>query len=103
MNLNICLDLGNAVKLDEEEKTIKTVGLTSINDFKKNNLIKEFYPKVKNMIFKKNDNVMQGFDEFLHITDDINNKTEKENRKYEDVFKPKKIIITKILIIICYH
>ena len=99
--LNICLDLGNAVKIDEEERTIKTLSVNNINDFKKNNLIEKFYPKVKNMIFKKNDNLMQGFDEFLHITDDINNKTEKENKKYEDVFKPKKIIVTKILILIC--
>ena len=99
--LNICLDLGNAVKIDEEERTIKTLSVNNINDFKKNNLIEKFYPKVKNMIFKKNDNLMQGFDEFLHITDDINNKTEKENQKYEDVFKPKKIIVTKILILIC--
>ncbi len=98
--LNICLDLGNAVKLDEKNKVIDTVNVESLSDIKKNNIIKNVYPKIKNMIFKKNEGI-EGFEDFIHITEDINNKTQKDNKKYEQVFKPKKIIMTKIIMLLC--
>ncbi len=98
--LNICLDLGNAVNIDENAKNIQTVNVSSINDIKKNNIIKNVFPKVKEMIFKKS-NGMQSFEDFIHITEDINDTTDAKNKKYEKVFKPKKIIITKILILLC--
>ena len=34
----------------------------------------------------------------IDVTNDINRKTEAENKKYERVFAPKKPIITKIII-----
>ncbi len=98
--LNICLDMGNAVKLENNSKIINTINISNFNELKKNSTLKEFFPKFKNMIFKNYDG-LKSFEEIIHITDDINNKTEKENKKYEQVFKPKKIIITKILIILC--
>ena len=98
--LNICLDMGNAVKLENNSKIINTINISNFNELKKNSTLKEFFPKFKNMIFKNYDG-LKSFEEIIHITDDINNKTEKENKKYKQVFKPKKIIITKILIILC--
>ena len=95
--LNICLDLNNTVKLeDKDKKLIDTVNITSINDIKKNNFLQEVFPKIKTNSFKKTDNL----DKIIHVTDDINKKTEAENKKYENVFKPKKIVVTKILIFI---
>lgn len=98
--LNICLDMGNSVKLDESPNNIQTLNIPSINELKKNKVMKELFPKIKNMIFKSNES-LKSFEEIIHITDDINSKTEKENKKYEQVFKPKKIIVTKILIALC--
>ena len=93
--LNICLDLGSSVKLGEKDKKlIDTVNITSLNDIKKDNFLQEVFPKIKTNSFKKTDDL----DKIIHVTDDINKKTEEENKKYENVFKPKKIIVTKILI-----
>lgn len=94
--LNICLDLNNTVNLEENNK-INTVNITDLNDLKKNKLILEYFPKIKTNKFKKTDDIIKVID----ATQDINKKTEKENQKYEDVFKPKKIIVTKCLILIC--
>ena len=93
--LNICLDLGNAVKLDKVDKSIDTVNITSLSDVKKNKSLGEIFPKIKTNSFKKTDNL----EKIIHITEDINKKTEKENSKYEDIFKPKTIVVTKALII----
>ncbi len=93
--LNICLDLGNAVKLDQVDKSIDTVNVTSISDVKKNKSLGESFPKIKTSRFKHTGNL----DEIIHVTEDINKKTEKENSKYEDIFSPKPIVVTKALII----
>ena len=93
--LNICLDLGNAVKLDQVDKSIDTVNVTSISDVKKNKSLGESFPKIKTSRLKHTGNL----DEIIHVTEDINKKTEKENSKYEDIFSPKPIVVTKALII----
>lgn len=95
--LNICLDLNERVNLDEDLKSIDTVNITDINDIKKNTFLGDVFPKIKTNSFKKTDNL----DKIINVTEDINKKTETENLKYEDIFKPKKIIVTKILIIAC--
>ena len=43
---------------------------------------------------------LHGLDFLLNVSNDINSKTEKENKFYEKVFKQKKIIVTNILIAI---
>lgn len=95
--LNICLDLNNGVKVTEENDLISTVNITDIEDVKKDKFLSSIYPKIKTNKFKKTDNL----DKIIDVTDDINKKTEAENKKFENVFKPKKIIITKLLIIAC--
>ena len=96
--LNICLDLNNIVKIDEEDKKISTVNISDIDDLKKNKLIKKLYPKIEKNNFTKTDNLMN----IIHATEDINNKTARENDKYEDIFKPKPIIVTKVIMFICF-
>jgi len=94
--LNICLDLGNSVKLDSLDKKIDTVNIKDLDDVKENKFLNNIFPKIKTSSFKKPDNL----DQIINVTDDINKKTEIENKKFENVFKPKKIIITKVLLII---
>ncbi len=96
--LNICLDLNNIVKIDEEDKKISTINVSDINDLKKNKLLKKVYPKIEKNNFTKTDSLMN----IIHATEDINNKTARENDKYEDIFKPKPIIVTKIIMFICF-
>lgn len=96
--LNICLDLNNSVDLknEEENSKINTVNITSLNDIKKNNFLSNVFPKIKTNSFKKTNDL----DKIITVTEDINKKTEAENKKFENVFKPKRIIVTKILIAI---
>ncbi len=95
--LNICLDLNSSVNLEKDNnRKIETVNITSLNDLKNDKILSENFPKIKTNKFKKTDDL----DKIINVTDDINKKTEIENKKYENIFKPKKIIITKILIAI---
>lgn len=95
--LNICLDLNSSVKLEKDANNkIDTVNITDLNDLKNDKILSSTFPKIKTNKFKKTDDL----DKIINVTDDINKKTEIENKKYENVFKPKKIIITKILIAI---
>ena len=96
--LNICLDLNNIVKIDEEDKKISTINVSDIDDLKKNKLLKKVYPKIEKNNFTKTDSLMN----IIHATEDINNKTARENDKYEDIFKPKPIIVTKVIMFLCF-
>lgn len=96
--LNICLDLNNIVKIDEEDKKISTINVSNISDLKKNKLLKKVYPKIEKNNFTKTDSLMN----IIHATEDINNKTARENDKYEDIFKPKPIIVTKVIMFLCF-
>ncbi len=95
--LNICLDIGNAVNLQDNDKLINTVNIKDINDVRKNKIISNFFPKIKTSSLKKTDNL----EKVINVTEDINRKTEKENSKYEEIFRPKKIVVTKIIMLIC--
>ncbi len=96
--LNICLDLGSSVKLDENiNKNINTIDLTDTLDVKKNKILCGIFPNITTEEFKKN----KSFDEIIKSTEDINLKTATENAKYENIFKPKKIIAVKIVIALC--
>ena len=95
--LDICLDLGSSVKGKDTPSNIEIINAKSIEDIKNNNNLKVAFPKIETNNFITPTSI----DKIIHVTDDINKKTEKENIKYEDVFKPKKIIITWILIGLC--
>ena len=47
-------------------------------------------------------NDTNGIDLIINVTKDINEKTERENKSYEETFKPKKIVVTPILIALCF-
>lgn len=95
--LDICLDLGNSVKIESTPKNINVLSIKNLDDFKNNINISNLYPNVLTNEFV----TPSSLDKIIHVTEDINVKTEKENVKYADVFREKKIIVTWIIIGIC--
>ena len=94
--LNICLDLDKKVE-PRLYNHIETININSINDIKKNENLKEIFPNIENnLIDAKN-----GLDLIINVTNDINEKTYKDNKLFEKVFSPKKIIMTKLIILLC--
>lgn len=94
--LNIFLDLNEGIDTDIDVKNISSLVIGNVNDIKKNNLIIDAFPDIQ-----KNLTDSKGIDLIINVTNDINKKTAKENRRYEATFKPKKIVVTKIIIAIC--
>ena len=93
--LNILIDTGDTVKV-VDTKNIETIKIDKINDFKKNKFINEFFPKVKDIVeTEKVDPV-----EFFRLTEDMNEKTIKNEKKLQKIFSPKKPIMTYIMIAI---
>ncbi len=93
--LSIYLDLGDNVNL-EGDSSIDSIYLKNIDDLKKYNFLLEIFPDIDEKV--KFD--LKGVDLFLKITDDINAKNKKEAERVEEIFRPKKPIITYIIIAI---
>lgn len=94
--LNIYLDSAERVKLNES-KNIDSIEIKDFKDLKTNEIIQSAFPKIETKLIKENN----GLDLIYNVSNEINIKTEKENKLYESVFKPKKIIFTKLLILLC--
>ena len=93
--LNLLIDTGESVKVFDT-KNIETIKVDKINDFKKNKVVNEFFPKVKDLVeTEKVDPI-----EFFKLTEDMNAKTVKNEKKLEKIFRPKKPVVTYILIVI---
>jgi len=93
--LNLLLDTSEYVT-SIGTKNIETIKVDKISDFKKNKVVSEFFPKVKDAVLTdKIDPV-----EFLKMTEDMNQKTIKNEKKLAKIFSPKKPIITYILIVL---
>lgn len=94
--LNICLDMSKKVEL-KLDKNIETITADSLNEIRNNENLKEIFPSIDEKLIETDD----GLELIINVTNDINEKTEKENRKFSEVFSPKKIIFTKIIMLIC--
>jgi len=92
--LNILLDVNENVSLDET-KNIDSVHIKNIQNIKEKNIL-ETFPDINQKLLLDE----KGIDLMIDVTNDINEKTEKENKIYESIFKPKKIVVTNILIMI---
>ncbi len=93
--LNLLLDASENVT-SIENKNIETIKVDKINDFKKNKVVSEFFPKVKEAVLNdKMDPV-----EFFKLTEDMNEKTIKNEKKLAKIFSPKKPVVTYALIVI---
>lgn len=93
--LNIFTDINDSVKLSSV-KGIDNFVVNSKEDLLDKNGIISMFPCINDEEVKD----LHGLDFLLNVSNDINKKTERENRFYESVFKEKKIVVTKILIIL---
>lgn len=94
--LSIFFNLGDNVHLDNEIIENNTcINVKELDDLKKDSITKIFPDINKTLNFKE-----KGMELFLKITNEINEKTAKDAKVAEDIFKPKKPIITYILIAI---
>ena len=93
--LNIFLDVNDRVEI-EDTKDISSVYLSNVNDIKKNNIIVDAFPDISSNLLE----TTKGIDLIINVTTDINEKTARDNKTYDKVFRPKKIIVTKVLIAI---
>ena len=94
--LNIFLDINENVKV-EDSKHIDNISVKTIEDLDKIDIFKEYFPDIKDKMLSDID----GLDLIINVTNDINKKNEEKNTSYEKTFKPKKIIITNVLIGVC--
>lgn len=91
--LNILLDLNEEIQVPNL-RNINTITLKRNAPIKDQSMLK-FFPDINDKLLKS-----EGFNLMFEVTNDINVKTEKENKVYESIFKPKKIVITNVLITI---
>lgn len=93
--LNIMLDMNEGIHLPKV-KDIDTVEMKQIEDLETAKIL-DVFPSLPNKILKDSD----GIDLIVNVTNGINQKNEKEAKLYEKTFKPKKIVITSLIIFIC--
>ena len=93
--LNICLNVSEKVNL-EPKFNISSIKLDSVKEIKENNRLVSTFPAIKDDLLEGKNNL----DLIINVTNDINEKTQKSNKLFEKVFSPKKIIVTKALILI---
>ncbi len=93
--LNILTNTNDTVKT-ENTKNIDNYVIQNNEDLETKNGIKSLFPKIIEEEIKD----LHGLDFLINVSNDINKKTETDNKFYENVFRPKKIVVTKILIFI---
>lgn len=96
--LSIFINLGENVNLEKEEfsDNVTLVNVKSVEDLNKYPTIIRIFPDIcENTDFKE-----EGFNLFMKLTKEINEKNEKESIKAEEIFKPKRPVVTFALIII---
>ncbi len=96
--LNILVDVGDNFKVKQEDKNILSIVLDDVSKFIDNKNIKDLFPKINNKLIKDK----EGIDLIINVTNDINAKTMEHNEEYTKIFSPKKMIVTPILILICF-
>lgn len=96
--LSIFINLGDNVNVDkfDNESNIDFVNLKSINDLISCRHVLQVFPDIKCV-----DDIKEtGMDLFVKLTGDINKKNENDSKVMNDIFKPKKPVITIGIIII---
>lgn len=96
--MSIFLNLGDNVHLTEEEKigNVSCIKIKDLEDLKSRNMLLEVFPDItKETNFKE-----QGMELFMKITNEIGRKNEQSAREAEDLFKPKRPVVTSVLILL---
>lgn len=94
--LNLFLDMNEEVKVFDD-KNIISLALENGTSQKDIETIAKYFPKIEEKLIQGT----EGLDLILNVTEDINVKTEKNNRIYEATFKQKKIVVTYVIMAIC--
>ena len=93
--LSVYIDVDDDIKL-ESTKNIDMIKVQDEKDISNYKFVLDSFPEID----KKLEFSEEGLQLFLKITQDINNKNKTDGEKVEEVFKPKKPIITISLIAI---
>lgn len=94
--LSIFVNLGENVNMDSAESDkIDCIELRDIKDIKKYDFVTEIFPTIDDIgaVSEK------GLELFMRLTDEINQKNQLDAEQVDDVFKPKRPIITYALLI----
>ena len=94
--LNIYTNCADRVDL-EYKKSFKNEIIKEISDLKTNDEIQKAFPGLEERLIKKD----SGLDLIYNVTNEINIKTAEDNKEFEEVFKPKKLVMTYLMIGIC--
>ncbi|MBE6155940.1 MAG: rhomboid family intramembrane serine protease [Firmicutes bacterium] len=94
--LNINLNADDKVN-DTSDNNIDNVKVHELSEIGNNALILEVFPNIKDNLLEDTN----GLDLIFNVTKDINEKTERENKRFEKIFSPKKIYVTYIIIALC--
>lgn len=96
--LSIFLNLGDNVHFDNDKfgSNLIAIDLKDFNDLEKEEAVIKSFPD----ICKKEESSEDGFNLFMKLTKEINDKNEVEAKKAEDIFTKKKPVVTYALIII---
>lgn len=92
--LNILLDSGNTVE-HRNTKNIDCVFLKENENLMKNKELNVMFPELKDNLVNSKD----GLEFVINITNDINQKTTRDNIEYEEVFRKKDGLVTKFLMV----
>ena len=94
--LNINLNADERVQ-DQSTNNIDNIKVSELEEVEKNKLILEVFPNIKDNLLENTN----GLDLIFNVTKDINEKTERENKRFEKIFAPKKIYVTYVFIFLC--
>ena len=92
--LNIFIDINEEIKI-VDGKDIDNLIIRDDEDLH-DKKVQELFPNINEEKIKD----LHGIDFLINVSNDINEKTLSENEFYERVFSPKKIVATKVLIIV---
>lgn len=93
--LNLLIDTNEDVKVTDN-KNIVTLKVNKISDLKRNKILNKTFPSIKEKIDTKKSDI----NEFVKLTNELNEKTFKDEQKMDRIFKPKKPYGTYVLIFI---
>lgn len=96
--INILVNYGDNVNIDSEVTVngITCIGIKDVNDISKNESLVNNFPEIREVRNYKE----KGLELFMKLTSDINKQNEIYTNQAEDIFKPKRPIMTYLLILI---
>ena len=93
--LNIFLDINNLP--DNNYKDMDLIYIDTLKSVPNNTVLTSAFKKIKTNLSTDQIDIEQ----LINKTEDVNRKTEKKNKVYEDIFKPKPIVVTTAIIVFC--